>query len=109
MVPGYDSGHTLGTGGQETHIYADINVKNDISILVLKTWESNLGSQKKHCYDQGRQEPARLPVGPNPGPPEISCPNQEEQKTANLPSVNTGGSKSTLETLESNPDPPKAT
>ncbi|KAJ9064508.1 hypothetical protein DSO57_1029881 [Entomophthora muscae] len=85
------------------------SVMNDISILVLKTWESNPGSKKKPCYDQDRQEPARLPVGPNPGLPEISCPNQKEQKPANLPSVKTEGLKSALETPELNPDSPKAT
>ncbi|KAJ9052718.1 hypothetical protein DSO57_1031468 [Entomophthora muscae] len=77
-------------------------------INVLKTWESNHRSQKKPCDDQGRQKPARLSVGPNPEPPEISCPNQEEQEPANLPSVKTGSLKSTLESPESNPDPPKA-
>ncbi|KAJ9081208.1 hypothetical protein DSO57_1017222 [Entomophthora muscae] len=66
-------------------------------------------SQGKPYVDQSRQETSQLPVGSNPGPPEIDDPNQEEQKPANLPSVNTGGSKSTLETLESNPDPPKTT
>ncbi|KAJ9072910.1 hypothetical protein DSO57_1022239 [Entomophthora muscae] len=58
------------------------NVMNDFSILVLKTWESNPGSQKKPCYGQDRQEPAQLPFGPNPGLSEISCPNQEERKPA---------------------------
>ncbi|KAJ9063058.1 hypothetical protein DSO57_1003989 [Entomophthora muscae] len=84
-------------------------VMNDISILVLKTWGLNPGSQKEPCYNQDRQEPARLPVGLNPRPPEISCPNQEELKSANLTSVKTVGLKSTLGTPELKPDPPKAT
>ncbi|KAJ9061201.1 hypothetical protein DSO57_1022879 [Entomophthora muscae] len=81
----------------------------DISILVLKTWELKSGSQGKPYVNQNRQETAQLPVGSNPGPPEIDDPKQEEQKPANLPSVNNGGLKSTLETQESNPDPPKTT
>ncbi|KAJ9074755.1 hypothetical protein DSO57_1003410 [Entomophthora muscae] len=84
------------------------SVMNGISLLVLKTWESNPRPQKKPCDDQGRQEPARLPVGPNPGPPEMPCPNQEEQEPTSLPSVETGSLKSILETPELNPDPPKA-
>ncbi|KAJ9078660.1 Cbx7p [Entomophthora muscae] len=64
---------------------------------------------EKPYVNQSRQETAQLPVGSNPGPPEIADPNQEEQKPANLPSVNTGGLKSTLETLELNPNPPKTT
>ncbi|KAJ9089337.1 hypothetical protein DSO57_1013919 [Entomophthora muscae] len=84
-------------------------VMNDISILVLKTWELKPGSQGKPYVDQSGQETAQLLAGSSPGPPEIDDPKQGEQKPANLPSVNTGGSKSTLETLESNPDPPKTT
>ncbi|KAJ9080754.1 hypothetical protein DSO57_1021557 [Entomophthora muscae] len=76
-------------------------VMNDISILP--------GSQGKPYVDQSGQETAQLLAGLNPGPPEIDDPNQEEQKPVNLQSVNTGGSKSTLETLESNPKPPKTT
>ncbi|KAJ9065305.1 hypothetical protein DSO57_1021075 [Entomophthora muscae] len=70
-------------------------VMNEISIL------------GKPYVDHSRQETAQIPVGSNPGPPEIDDPKQEEQKPANLPSVNAGGLKSTLETLESKPDPPK--
>ncbi|KAJ9071401.1 hypothetical protein DSO57_1037322 [Entomophthora muscae] len=70
--------------------------------------ELNPIPQEKPCAAQGRQEPTRLPVGPNPGLPEMPCPNQEEQESASLPSVKTGSSISTLETLESNPDSPKA-
>ncbi|KAJ9059374.1 hypothetical protein DSO57_1003196 [Entomophthora muscae] len=85
-----------------------LGVMNNISILVLKTWESNPRPQEMPCVDQDGQEPSRLPVGPNPGLPEMPCPNQEGQKPASLPSVKTGSSISTLETPESNPDPPKA-
>ncbi|KAJ9084676.1 hypothetical protein DSO57_1021825 [Entomophthora muscae] len=74
-------------------------VMNDISILVLKTWELKPRSQRKPYVDQSGQETNQLPVGSNPGPPEIDDPKQGEQKPANLPSVNTGGLKSTLETL----------
>ncbi|KAJ9069610.1 hypothetical protein DSO57_1016771 [Entomophthora muscae] len=66
-----------------------LSVMNVISILVLKTWEFNPVSQKKPCDEQGRQEPARLPVGPNPGPSEMSFPNQEKQEHASLLSVKT--------------------
>ncbi|KAJ9069644.1 hypothetical protein DSO57_1016281 [Entomophthora muscae] len=84
-------------------------VMNDISILVLKIWELKPRSQGKPYVDQSGQETTQLPVGSNPGPPEIDDPKQGEQKPANLSSVNTGGLKSTLETLELNPDPPKST
>ncbi|KAJ9066738.1 hypothetical protein DSO57_1006665 [Entomophthora muscae] len=86
-----------------------ITVMNDISILVLKTWELKPGSQGKPYIDQSGQETAQLLVGSSPGPPEIDDLTQGEQKPANLPSINTGGLKSTFETLESNPDPPKTT
>ncbi|KAJ9085881.1 hypothetical protein DSO57_1009721 [Entomophthora muscae] len=74
-------------------------VMNDILILVLKTWELKPRSQGKPYVDQSRQETAQLPVGSNPGAPEIDDPKQGEQKPSNLSSVNTGGLKSTLETL----------
>ncbi|KAJ9062379.1 hypothetical protein DSO57_1011516 [Entomophthora muscae] len=85
------------------------DVINDISILVLKTWKLKPGSQGKPYVDQSGQGTAQMLVGSSPGPPEIGDPRQGEQKPANLPSVNTGGLKSTLETLELNPDPPKTT
>ncbi|KAJ9077988.1 hypothetical protein DSO57_1011277 [Entomophthora muscae] len=84
-------------------------VMNEISILVLKTWNLKPGYQGKPYVDQSGKGIAQLPVGSSPGPPEIDDPKQGGQKPANLPSVNTGGLKSTLETLESNPDPPKTT
>ncbi|KAJ9062259.1 hypothetical protein DSO57_1012705 [Entomophthora muscae] len=87
----------------------DATVMNDISILVLKTWKLKPGSQGKPYVDQSGQGTAQLLVGSSPGPPEIDDPKQGERKPANLPSVNTGDSKSTLETLESNPNPPKTT
>ncbi|KAJ9048204.1 hypothetical protein DSO57_1037371 [Entomophthora muscae] len=63
----------------------------------------------KPYVDQSGQGTAQLLVGSSPGSPEIDDPKQGEQKPANLPSVNTGGLKSTLETLKLNPDPPKTT
>ncbi|KAJ9076657.1 hypothetical protein DSO57_1023985 [Entomophthora muscae] len=57
-------------------------VINEISILVLKTWKLKPGSQGKPYVEQSRQETAQLPVGSNPGPPEIDDPKQEEQKPA---------------------------
>ncbi|KAJ9051489.1 hypothetical protein DSO57_1004226 [Entomophthora muscae] len=70
---------------------------------------SDLQGPGKPYVDQSGQGTAQLLVGSSSGPPEIDDPKQGEQKPANLPSVNTGGLKSTLETLESNPDPPKTT
>ncbi|KAJ9085872.1 hypothetical protein DSO57_1009712 [Entomophthora muscae] len=85
------------------------SVFNDISILVLKTCKLKPGSQGKPYVDQSGQGTAQLLVGSSTGPPEIDDPKQGEQKPANLTSVNTGGLKSTLKTLELNPDPPKTT
>ncbi|KAJ9083598.1 hypothetical protein DSO57_1033073 [Entomophthora muscae] len=55
---------------------------NDISILVLKTWELKPGSHGKPYVDQSRQEIAQLLAGSSPGPPEIDDPKQGEQKPA---------------------------
>ncbi|KAJ9074469.1 hypothetical protein DSO57_1006119, partial [Entomophthora muscae] len=63
----------------------EVYVINEISILVLKTWKLKSGSQGKPYVDQSRQKTAQLPVGSNPGLPEIVDPNQEEWKPANLP------------------------
>ncbi|KAJ9066976.1 hypothetical protein DSO57_1004406 [Entomophthora muscae] len=80
-------------------------VANDISILVSKTQELKPSLQEMPCVNQGRQEPARLPVGTNPGPLEMPCPNQEGQEPVSLLSIENESSISTLETPESNPDP----
>ncbi|KAJ9088452.1 hypothetical protein DSO57_1022933 [Entomophthora muscae] len=76
---------------------------NDISILEL-----NPSPQELPCVNQGRQEPARPTVGPNPRLPEMLCPDHERQEPVSLLSIETESSISTLETPESNPDPPKA-
>ncbi|KAJ9054477.1 hypothetical protein DSO57_1014157 [Entomophthora muscae] len=83
-------------------------LSEDVLVWFGKATTKDVEPQKKPYVDQGRQEPAQLPVGLTPGPPEMPCPNQEEQESASLPSVKTGSSISTLETPELNPNPPKA-
>ncbi|KAJ9060060.1 hypothetical protein DSO57_1034924 [Entomophthora muscae] len=82
-------------------------VMNDISILVLKTKESNPDPQKIPCTNQDRQGPTSLPFEPNPGPQEIPCPNQKGWEPTGLPEAKNESSIPALKTLESNPDPLK--
>ncbi|KAJ9062892.1 hypothetical protein DSO57_1006015 [Entomophthora muscae] len=119
-----------------------MTVMNNISILVLKTQESNPSSLKADQTLQDRPRPANLlihrlellnyPATPWPATENSlnSCHSAAklvpmkthtckgdvtwltevgEAPTANLPNANTGVLKPTLETLESNPDPPKTT
>ncbi|KAJ9078913.1 hypothetical protein DSO57_1001664 [Entomophthora muscae] len=89
-----------------------------IKLAPILWWALPTGLAQPHPKPLNASTSARFPemiietwvsVESNPGPPEIDDPKQGEQKPANLPSVNTRGLKSTLETLELNPDPPKTT
>ncbi|KAJ9071936.1 hypothetical protein DSO57_1032282 [Entomophthora muscae] len=65
------------------------NSKDQLELQAISTKDKPIKMIIKPYVDQSGQETAQLPVGSNPGSPEIDDPKQGKQKPANLSSVNT--------------------